>query len=206
MSDTDRAISRLFVPRKDGFDYYPFGFKRSGYPADGTLFEDSTTIERSGSRFALIGVGLIALLLYVILPNLAEVHPALIPLANSPIIRLTIALPLVALVYLAVMLRRRALLSQLLAGRAATSLPLSPQAILIRRAENWRMIPWFSRVAMFIAVPLAALAMALYAGQRMDQAGPLAPWEASLAVLFALALVALFGFLVYRAMSFRGVN
>jgi hypothetical protein len=67
------------------------------------------------------------------------------------------------------------------------------------------MTPWFSRIAVLIGIPLAAIAMALYAAQRAAQVDTLASWEAGLAAGFAVALVALYGFVVYRVMSFRGV-
>jgi len=205
MPDIDRAISRLFIPGDDGgWDYYPFGFKKPGYRVDAVLLDEAVRIERSGSRRALVGIAIVAILLYSVLPNLAEVHPSLIPPANSPIIRLAIALPLLALVYLTVMARRRLLLRGLLAGRIAQRPPLSPAAILAQRARNWRATPWFSRIAMFTCLPLGALAMALYSLQRAGQADALAGWEASLAAGFAVALVALYGFVVYRVMSFRG--
>ena len=48
--------------------------------------------------------------------------------------------------------------------------------------------------------------MTLYATERAGQGAALAPWEAGLAGGFALALVGLYGFLIYRVMSFRGVG
>jgi hypothetical protein len=47
--------------------------------------------------------------------------------------------------------------------------------------------------------------MALYVAQRAAQVDATAPWEAGLAAGFTVALVALYGFVVYRVMSFRGV-
>jgi hypothetical protein len=126
-------------------------------------------------------------------------------LANSPVFRLAVAVPPLALVYFLVMARRRLLLRKLLASRIAQAPPLAAAAILARRAQNWRSIPWFSRIAMFIGIPLVTVAMALYAAQRAAQVDTLAPWEAGLAAGFAVALVALYGFVVYRVMSFRGV-
>ena len=207
MPDIDRATSRLFIPSDDGgWDYYPFGFKKPGYRVDVALLEEAVRIERSGPRRALIGIGVIAILLYMVLPNLAEVHPELIALANSPVIRLAVAVPLLALVYLLVMARRRSLLRKLLAGRIAQGPPLAPSAILARRAKTWRATPRFSRIAMFTGIPVAALAMALYASQRAGQADALAGWEAGLAAIFAVALVALYGFVIYRVLSFRGAG
>jgi hypothetical protein len=205
MTDIDRAISRLFVPSDNGFDYYPFGFDRPGYRADGALIEDAARIERSGSQRALFGIGGVGILLYVILPKAAEVHPELIAVANSPIIRIAIALPLLAVVYLVVMARRRHLLRALLIDRRAGAPALTPPAILAHRARHWRTTPWFSRSAMFVAIPLAALAMALYAAQRGSQSDGLAPWEAGLAAMIAIGLVGLYGFVIYRVMSFRSV-
>jgi hypothetical protein len=205
MTDTDRAISRLFVPSSEGLDYYPFGFGEPGYRADGAIVEDAARIERSGSQRALIGIAAVGILLYIILPKIAEAHPELIALANSPIIRIAVGLPLLAAVYLVVMVRRRRLLRALLIDRRAGRPPLTPAAALAHRARYWRMTPWFSRVAMFVAIPLAAIAMALYAAQRASQTDGLAPWEAGLAAVFAIGLVGLYGFLVYRVMSFRAV-
>jgi hypothetical protein len=206
MTDVDRAISRLIIRGNDGgWDYYAFGFNKPGYRIDAALIDKAARIERGGSRRALIGIGIIAILLYSVLPNLAEAHPGLIPLANSPIIRIAIALPLLAVVYLAAMARRRMLLRELLAGRIAQRPPLSTAAILAYRAQSWRATPWFSRMAAFVAVPLAALAMALYAAHRAGQPDALAPWEAGFATGFAVALVALYGGVIYLVMSFRQV-
>ncbi len=206
MSDADRAISRLFVLRGDGScDYYPLGFKKPGYRVDTALLDEAVRIERGGSKRALIGIGIIALLLYSVLPNMAKGHPWLALVTNSPIIRLGLALPLLAAVYLVVMAQRRQTLQNLFRHRAATSPPLSAEAILARRAQNWRATPRFSRIAMFIALPLAALAMGLYASHRIGQPDALAPWEAALAGTFAVGLVAIYGFAVYRVMSFRRV-
>jgi hypothetical protein len=203
MTDIDRAISRLIIPRSGGgWDYYPFGFAKPGYRIDAALLEDAVRIERAGPARALIGIGAIAVLLYILLPKLAEVHPELIALANSPVIRLAVAVPLLALVYFLVMVRRRLLLRKHLAGRIAQGPPLSAAAILARRAQSWRETPWFSRMAAFAAIPLGALAMALYASHRAGQADGLAPWEAGLAAGFAVGLVALYGLLIYRVMSF----
>ncbi len=199
-------MSRLFIPRDDGaWDYYPFGFKKPGYRADARLVGDAARIERSGSQRALIGVASVGILLYMVLPNLAETHPGIIALANSPIVRIAVALPLLVAVYLVVMVRRRLLLRSLLGDRIAQRPPLSAAALLMRRAQYWRMTPWFSRIALVIGIPLAAIAMALYAAQRAAQVDAMAPWEAGLAAGFAVALVALYGFVVYRVMSFRGV-
>ena len=205
MTDIDRAISRLFVPSDNGLDYHPFGLNKTGYRADAALIEDAARIERGGSQRALIGVGGIGILLYVTLPKIAEVHPEFVAVANSPIIRIAIALPLLAMVYLLVMARRRHLLRVLLIDRRAGRPALTPAAILAHRARHWRMTPWFSRTAMFVAIPFAALAMALYAAQRGSQTDVLAPWEAGLAVAIAVGLVGLYGFLIYRVMSFRAV-
>jgi len=207
MSDIDRAIARLIIPREGGgWDYYPFGFKKPGYRVDPALLEDAVRIERSGPPRALIGIGAIAALLYILLPNLAEVRPALIALANSPVIRLAVAVPLLALVYFLVMVRRRSLLGKLLAGRIAQAPPLATAAILARRAQSWRAIPRFSRVAMIIAIPLAAAALGFYAAQRVGQVDALAGWEAGLAAICAAALIALYGFVIYRVLSFRGAG
>ena len=205
MTDIDRAISRLFVPSENGLDYYPFGFDKPGYRADAALIEDAARIERGGPQRALIGVGGIGILLYVILPKIAEVHLELVGVANSPVIRIAIALPLLAVVYLVVMARRRHLLRVLLIDRRAGRPALTARAILAHRARHWRMTPWFSRIAMFVAIPFAAIAMALYAAQRASQTDGLAPWEAGLAAAIAVGLVGLYGFLVYRVMSFRAV-
>jgi hypothetical protein len=207
MTDIDRAIARLIIPgTAGGWNYHPFGFKQPGYRVDPALLEEAVRIERSGPARALIGIGAIAALLYIVLPNLAEVRPALIALANSPVIRLAVAVPLLALVYFLVMARRRMMLQKLLAGRMAQAPPLAPAAILARRVQNWRAIPLFSRIAMFVAIPLGALAMALYAAQRAVQVDGLAACEAGLATVFAVALVALYGWLIYRAMSLRGAG
>jgi hypothetical protein len=206
MTDIDRAILRLLIQGNDGgWDYYPFGFKKPGYRTNAALLDEVVRIERGGPKRALIGIAAIAILLYVVLPNLAATHPQLVPLANSPIIRLAVAVPLLALVYLVVTIRRRFLLRGLLADRIAQRPPLSAAAILARRAQYWRMTPWFSRIAMFIGIPLVTVAMALYAAQRAAQVDAMAPWEAGLAAGFAVALVTLYGFIVYRVMSFRGV-
>ena len=206
MTDIDRAISRLIIPGSGGgWDYYPFGFKKPGHRIDTALLDEAVRIERSGSKRALIGIGIVAILLYSVVPNLAAIHLWLIPLANSPIIRLAVAIPLLVLIYVAVMVRRRILLRALLADRLAQRVPLAPAAILAHRAQYWRRTPWFSRVAMFIAIPLGALAMILYASQRAGQADDLAPWEAGFAAGFAIALIAIYGLLIYRVMSFRGV-
>ena len=109
MTDIDRAVARLFVPRENGFDYYPFGFDKPGYRVDRELLDEAVRIERSGSQRALAGVGGVALLLYFVLPNVALAHPELVPVANSAIIRIAIAIPLLALIYVLVMLRRRRL-------------------------------------------------------------------------------------------------
>jgi hypothetical protein len=203
MTDIDRAISRLFVPDGEGFNHFPFGFKRPGYRADERLVEEAVRVERGGSNQALIGVGLVAVLLYGLLPKLAEVHPGLAPLANSPIIRLALAVPLLAMIYLGVMIRRRRLMAGLLAGRAATCPPLAPSAVLCHRAQYWRTTPWYSRLAMFLAIPLIALVLMFYAAARAAGGDGLGAWEAVLAAGFAVALVGLYGFLVYRVMSFR---
>ncbi|HYV87776.1 MAG TPA: hypothetical protein VFA91_04305, partial [Candidatus Polarisedimenticolia bacterium] len=126
--------------------------------------------------------------------------------ANSAIIRIAIAIPLLGLIYALVMLRRRRLLAILLLDRKARSEPLSAAEALAHRAASWRMTPLFSRVAMFVLVPLAALAMALFAGQRLPQPDALAQWEGFLAALYAIGLVALYGFLVYRVMAFRAAK
>jgi len=207
MPDIDRAVTRLFVPREGGgWDYYPFGFAKPGYRADTTLVEESLRIERSGSQRALLGIGVIALLLYIVLPNLALSHPGLIPVANSPIIRLALAIPLVALVYFLVMARRRMLLRAVLLDRMAKSPPLSPADILARRASQWRAIPWFSRIAILACLPLGALALALYGIQRLGQTDALAGWESGLAAALAIGLVALYGFVIYRVLSLRGAG
>jgi hypothetical protein len=203
MTDIDRAVARLFVPREHGFDYYPFGFDKPGYGVDRELLDEAVRIERGGSQRALAGVGSVALLLYFVLPNIAMAHPSLVPIANSAIIRIAIAIPLLALIYALVMLRRRRLLAILLLDRKARSEPLSAAEALAHRAQSWRMTPLYSRVAMFVLVPLAALAMALFAGQRLPQQDALAQWEGSLAVLYAIGLIALYGFLIYRVMAFR---
>src|SRR5262249_53757846 len=145
-----------------GWDYHPFGFDKPGYRVDPTLLEEAVRIERSGSQRALAGIAIVALLLYVVLPNVAQAHPALIPLANSPIIRLAIAIPLVAVIYLLVMARRRGLLKVLLLDRMAKSPALTPAAIRAQRASHWQATPVFSRIAIFLSIPLGALAMALY--------------------------------------------
>jgi hypothetical protein len=207
MPDIDRAVSRLVVPREGGgWDYYPFGFTKAGYRVDHVLLEESLRIERSGSQRALLGIGIIALLLYIVLPNLALTHPALTPLANSPIIRLALAIPLVALVYFLVMARRRMLLRAVLLDRMAKSPPLAPADILARRASQWRATPWFSRIAIFSCLPLGALALALYAAQRLSQMDALAGWESGLAAALAVGLVALYGFVIYRVLTFQGAG
>ena len=206
MTDIDRAVARLFVPRENGFDYYPFGFDKPGYRVDRELLDEAVRIERSGSQRALAGVGGVALLLYFVLPNIAIAHPALVPVANSAIIRIAIAIPLLALIYALVMLRRRRLLAILLLDRKARSEPLKPAEILAHRAASWRTSWRVGRIGMFVMVPLAALAMALFAGQRLPQQDALAPWEGSLAALYAVGLVALYGFLIYRVLSFRAVK
>jgi hypothetical protein len=206
MPDVERAIGRLFVPRQEGIAYYPFGLEKPGYLVDRQLIEDSTAVERSGSQRALIGVAGVALLLYIILPNIATVHPAVLPTATSSVIRIAIAIPLLAVVYTLVMWRRRRLLKVVLLDRKAKMPPLTPAEALAHRALYWRMTPRFSRIAMFVLVPLAALAMALFAAQRLQQSDALAPWEGGLAAFYALALVALYGFLIYRVMAFRSVK
>jgi hypothetical protein len=206
MTDIDRAVARLFVPREHGFDYYPFGFDKPGYRVDRELLDEAVRVERSGSQRALAGVGGVALLLYFVLPNIALAHPGLVPVANSAIIRIAVAIPLLALIYALVMQRRRRLLAMLLLDRKARAEPLAPAAALAHRAIYWRMTPLFSRVAMFVMVPFAALAMALFAGQRLPQQDALASWEGGLAALYAVALVAFYGFLIYRVLSFRAVK
>jgi len=206
MPDIERAIARLFVPRKEGMAYYPFGLDKPGYLVDRQLLEDSATIERSGSQRALLGVALVGLLLYIVLPNIAAVHPAMLPVATSPILRIAIAIPLLVIIYALVMWRRRRLLKVLLLDRKAKMPALTAAEALAHRASYWQMTPRVARIAMFVLVPLAALAMALYAGQRIRQTDALAPLESALAVLFAVALVALYGFLIYRVMSFRSVK
>ena len=203
MTDIDRAVARLFVPREHGFDYYPFGFEKPGYRVDRELLDEAVRIERSGSQRALAGVGGVALLLYLVLPNIALTHPAMVPVANSAIIRIAIAIPLLALIYALVMQRRRRLLAVLLLDRKAKAEPLTPAAALAHRAKYWQMTPRLARIAMFVMVPLAALAMGLFAGQRLPQQDALAPWEGGLAALYAIGLVAHYGFLVYRVMAFR---
>src|SRR5579871_5380072 len=126
MPDVERAIARLFVSRKEGTAYYPFGLEKPGYLVDEQLIGDSAALERSGSQRALLGICGIALLLYVILPNIAKAHPALFPIASSSIIRIAIAIPLLALTYLLVMARRRRLLKILLLDRKAKMPPLTP--------------------------------------------------------------------------------
>ena len=206
MSDVERAIGRNFVPRPEGMAYHPFGLEKPGYLVDKQLLEDSVAIERSGSQRALIGVAGVALLLYVILPNIAAVHPAIAPIASSSIIRIAVALPLLVVIYSLVMMRRRRLLKVLLLDRKAKMPALSAKEAIVQRALYWRMTPRFSRIAMFVLVPLAALAMALYASKRLQQGDDLAPWDGYLACLYAVALVALYGFLVYRAMAYRAVE
>ena len=104
------------------------------------------------------------------------------------------------------MWRRRRLLKVLLLDRKAKMPALTAAEALAHRASYWQMTPRVARIAMFVLVPLAALAMALYAGQRIRQIDTLAPLESALAVLFAVALVALYGFLIYRVLSFRSVK
>ncbi len=206
MPDVERAIARNFVPRPEGMAYYPFGLEKPGYLVDKQLLDDSVAIERSGSQRALLGVAGVALLLYVILPNVAAAHPGLAPTASSSIIRIAIAIPLLAAIYALVMVRRRRLLKVLLLDRKAKMPPLSAREALAQRALYWRMTPRFSRIAMFVLVPLAALAMALYAGKRLQQSDALAPWDGYLACLYAVALVALYGFLIYRAIAYRAAE
>ena len=206
MTDIDRAVARLFVPRENGFDYYPFGFDKPGYRVERELLDEAVRIERSGSQRALAGIGGVALLLYFVLPNIALAHPELVPVANSAIIRIAIAIPLLALIYALVMLRRRRLLAILLLDRKARSEPLTPAAILAHRAASWRMSWRVGRIGMFVMIPLAALAMALFAGQRLPQQDALALWEGGLAALYAIGLVALYGFLIYRVLSFRAAK
>src|SRR5262249_40449897 len=147
---------------------------------DRQLVEDSATIERSGSQRALIGIAGVAALLYIVLPNMATVHPAMLPIATSSIIRIAIAIPLLVIIYALVMWRRRRLLKVLLLDRKARVPPLTLAEALAHRALYWRMSPRFSRIAMFVLVPLAALAMALFAVQRLKQSDALAPWEGGL--------------------------
>ncbi len=206
MPEVERAIARLFVPRKEGTVYYPFGLEKPGYLVDEQLIEDSAAVERSGSQRALLGIAGIALLLYVILPNIAKAHPGLLPTASSSIIRIAIAIPLLALTYLLVMARRRRLLKILLLDRKAKMPPLTPEEALAHRAAHWQMTPRFSRIAMFVLVPLAALAMAAYAFQRFGQSDALAPWETGLAALFTLALIVFYGFSIKRVLSFRAIK
>jgi hypothetical protein len=206
MTDIDRAVARLFVPRDNGFDYYPFGFDKPGYRVDRELLDEAVRIERSGSQRALAGVGGVALLLYFVLPNMALAHAALVPVANSAIIRIAIAIPLLVLIYFLVMQRRRRLLAVLLLDRKARAEPLAPSEILAHRAIYWRMTPRLAQIAMFVMIPLAALAMGLFAGQRLPQQDALAPWEGGLAALYAIGLVALYGFLIYRVLSFRAAK
>jgi len=206
MPDVERAIARLFVPRQEGMAYYPFGLDKPGYLVDGQLMEDSAAIERSGSQRALLGIAGIALLLYIVLPNIATAHPAWLPIATSSIIRIAIAIPLLALTYLLVMARRRHLLKILLLDRKAKMPPLTPDEALAHRAAHWQMTPRFSRIAMFVLVPLAASAMAAYAAQRFGGADALALWEGSLAALYAVALLVLYGFIVLRVLSFRAAK
>lgn len=206
MPEVERAIARLFVPRPEGMAYYPFGLDNPGYLLDAQLVEDAAAIERSGSQRALLGIGGIALLLYIILPNIATAHPAWLPIATSSIIRIAIAIPLLALTYVLVLARRRRLLKILLLDRKAKMPPLTPEEALAHRAAYWRMAPLYARIAMFVLVPLAAVAMVAYAFQRFDRADALAPWECTLAGLYALALLVLYGFLVRRALSFRTVK
>jgi len=206
MPDVERAIARLFVPRKEGTAYYPFGLEKPGYLVDEQLIEDSAALERSGSQRALLGVCGIALLLYVILPNIAKAHPGLLPIASSSILRIAIAVPLLVLTYLLVMARRRRLLKVLLLDRKAKMPPLTPDEALAHRAAHWRMTPPFSRIAMFVLVPLAALAMVAYAFQRLGQGDALASWETGFAALFALALIVLYGFTIRRVLSFRAAK
>jgi hypothetical protein len=206
MPEVERAIARLFVPRQEGMAYYPFGLQKPGYLVDGQLMEDSAAIERSGSQRALIGIATIALLLYIVLPNIATAHPDWLPVATSSIIRIAIAVPLLALTYVLVMVRRRRLLKILLLDRKAKMPPLTAEDALAHRAAYWQMTPRFSRIAMFVLVPLAALAMAAYSVQRFGRADALATWESGLAALYAVALIVLYGFLVRRALSFRAAK
>ena len=206
MPDGERAIARNFVPRPEGMAYYPFGLEKPGYLVDKQLLDDSVAIERSGSQRAFLGVAGIALLLYMILPNIAAVHPGMVPIATSSIIRIAIALPLLVVIYSLVMMRRRRLLKVLLLDRKAKMPPLSAKEALAHRALHWRMTPLFTRVAMFVLVPLAALAMALYASKRLQQGDNLAPWDGYLACLYAVGLVALYGFLIYRALAYKAVE
>ena len=206
MPEVERAIARLFVPRQEGMTYYPFGLEKPGYLVDGQLMEHSAAIERSGSQRALLGIAGIALLLYIVLPNIATAHPAWLPIATSSIIRIAIAIPLLALTYLLVMARRRHLLKILLLDRKARMPPLTAEEALAHRAAHWQLTPRFSRLAMFVLVPLAALAMAAYAVQRFGRADALAPWESGLAALYAVALLVLYGFIVRRALSFRAAK
>lgn len=206
MPEVERAIARLFVPRPEGMAYYPFGLEKPGYLLDAQLVEDAAAVERSGSQRALLGIGGIALLLYIVLPNIATAHPAWLPIATSSIIRMAIAIPLLALTYLLVMARRHRLLRILLLDRKAKMLPLTKEEALAHRAAFAQMTPRYSRIAMFVLVPLAAFAMAAYAFQRFGRADALAPWESGLAALYALAVLVFYGFLVRRELSFRAAK
>ena len=150
MSDIERAIARLFVPRKEGMGYYPFGLDKPGYLVDRQLLDDSAAVERSGSQRALLGVAFVGLLLYIVLPNIAAVHPAVLPIATSPIIRIAIAIPLLVIIYALVMWRRRRLLKVLLLDRKAKMPALTAAEALAHRAAYWQMTPRFARIAMFV--------------------------------------------------------
>jgi hypothetical protein len=204
MSDVDRAISRLFVPRGDGaFDYFPFGFKKPGYRMNAALFDEALRIERAVSRRALVAILVLGGLLYVALPELAGLDPWLALAASSPIIQLAAALPVLAAIYLFLMAERRQTLRDLLRGETTASAPLSADEIAMRRAADWRATPWFSKLAMLAVTPFVAIALAIYAYGHAGQTDGLARAEAGLAALMALGVAALYLFVVGRAIGFH---